>query len=51
MIFVIKGSGPKIDESDLGIKQDSPLSCNSLDGGRGGRNIPIIGESLIGVAD
>ena len=34
MVLVIKSCGPKVNKSDLGVKQDSPLACDTLHCGR-----------------
>lgn len=34
VVFVVEGCRSEVNESDLGIKEDSPLACNALYGGR-----------------
>ena len=32
VVFVVEGRRSKVDQSDLGVKEDSPLACNALHG-------------------
>lgn len=47
MVFVIEGGRPEINQPDLRIKQDSPLSGNTLhSGGRRGY-VAVVCEGLV----
>lgn len=47
MVFIVKSRRTKVDESDLAVQQDSPLSRIALSGVRGRRNIPVVGKCLV----
>ena len=51
MVFVIKGCGAKVDQADVGIKEDPALFGRSLGQGRGSGNVPAVGECLVVVID
>lgn len=51
VVFVVKCSGAKVDEPDLAVEKDSPLSGISRVRVRGRGDGAVVGESLVGVAD
>src|SRR6201999_558041 len=47
MIFVIKGSGAKVNKPNLGIEQYSSVTCRTVCSGRGGWDIAVVCEGLV----
>lgn len=51
MIFIIKGSRAKVNQTDLAVQQDASLRSFTGDGERGGRDVSVVGEGLVVVVD
>lgn len=47
VVFVVKGCGSKINQSDLGVQQDSPLASDALHRCGRRRDVAVVGEGLI----